>query len=346
MGRGDKMAEPDTGYELGTADTGRAVRVGVIGLGRFGRLHALTLSGLAEAEVVGLVARRSESVSALQEELPGVPGWLDLETAIEESDAEAWIVASTTASHVDITRRLLEAGKSVLLEKPISEDLSEAESLAGCVAESPGQLMIGHILLFNSEFRQLRDEVTSRGPIAHIDGVRHRPASIVVDFAGENPLYAAMVHDLYMVQVLVGAGDPDGVSCQYHRTPGGDIDLALAQLHWKDGPLVSLSASYLTPNGMPPRGIDRMEVFGEGWAARAQPNPRPVEVWGEMAEWPMALEIRTDPEGATGMLAEELRCFCRVVRGEQDVPAGATYDDAIQVQRWMEQLDAAACRSS
>ncbi len=60
---------------------GAPVRVAVIGLGRFGRLHALTLAGLAEAELVGLVARRTESVESLQQELPGVPGWTDLGVA-------------------------------------------------------------------------------------------------------------------------------------------------------------------------------------------------------------------------------------------------------------------------
>ncbi len=318
------------------------VKVAVVGLGRFGRLHALTIAGLAEAELVGLVARRRESVEALQAELPGVAGFVDLEVALAECDAEAWVVATTTVSHVSITRRLLEAGKVVLLEKPISEDLVEARSLEPLVSAGSSNLMVGHILLFNSEFRQIRDEAAVRGRIAHIDCVRHRPASILEAFAGENPLHAAMVHDLYMVQVLVGGGDPIAVTCQYHRTSAGAIDLALGQLQWENGPLVSLSASYLTPEGMPPRGIDRMEVFGEGWAARAEPNPRPVEVWADRSEWPMALEIRTDPDGATGMLAEELRCFCRVARGEQAVPAGATYSDAIQVQQWMDRLAVAA----
>ena len=179
---------------MGTSD-GTRVKVAVVGLGRFGRLHSLTVAGLAEADLVGMVARRSESVEALQEELPDVPGWIDLEVALSECDAEAWVVASTTDSHVPITRRLLEAGKTVLLEKPISEDLDEAMSLESLVAEGSANLMIGHILLFNSEFRQIRSEASARGPISHIDCVRHRPASIVKDFAGENPLHAAMVHD-------------------------------------------------------------------------------------------------------------------------------------------------------
>jgi hypothetical protein len=62
-------------------------------------------------------------------------------------------------------------------------------------------------------------------------------------------------------------------------------------------------------------------------------------VWSERANWPLALEIRAGAGGATGMMAEELRCFCRVVRGQQCVPVGATYPDALQVQEWMDRLD-------
>ena len=122
------------------------VKVGVVGLGRFGRLHALTLAGLAEAELVGLVARRQASLDALAEELPGVPGWTNLDVAISESGAEAWVVACTTTAHVAVTRELLEAGKTVLLEKPIADNLGEAESLAPLVRADSGNLMIGHAI--------------------------------------------------------------------------------------------------------------------------------------------------------------------------------------------------------
>jgi predicted dehydrogenase len=314
------------------------VKIGVVGLGRFGRLHSLTLAGLAEAELVALVARRQASLDSLTGELPGVRGWTSLEQAIRESNAEAWIVACTTASHVPVTRALLEAGKSVLLEKPVAENLDEARSLQSLVRPDSGNLMLGHIVLFNSEFRQLRDEVHKRGPLAYIDCVRHRPASIIKQFPGENPLQATMVHDLYAAQVLVDRAEPVHFSAQFHRTREGEIDLALAQLKWANGLLASFAASYMTPSGMAPRGFDRMEVFGEGWSARINPNPRPIEVWGSQAEWPMSLEIRSGPAGATGMMAEEQRCFCRVVRGVQPVPAGATYTDAMQVQAWMEKL--------
>jgi predicted dehydrogenase len=319
-----------------------AVNIGVVGLGRFGRLHALSLAGLAEARLVGVVARRQASLDAVAGEIPGVPGWTNLDTAIADSGAEAWVVACTTAEHVAVAKKLLAAGKSVLLEKPVADNLSDARSLESLVRPDSRNLMLGHIVLFNSEFQQLRDEVRGRGPIAYLDCVRHRPATIVAEFPGENPLHAVMVHDLYAAQVLVDRAEPVHFSAQYHRTPGGAIDLAVAQLAWSHGTVASFAASYLTPAGMPPRGFDRTEVFGAGWSARISPNPRPIEVWGTQGEWPLGLEIRAGSSGATGMMAEELRCFCRVVRGVHPVPVGATYADALQVQQWMERLDAAA----
>ena len=138
------------------------VRIGVVGLGRFGRLHALTLARLAEAQLVGLVARRQASLDRLSAELPSVRGWTSLEQAIEESDAEAWVVACSTAAHVPVTSTLLKAGKSVLLEKPVADSLREAKSLSPLVRTDSSNLMLGHIVLFNSEFQQLREEAARR----------------------------------------------------------------------------------------------------------------------------------------------------------------------------------------
>jgi predicted dehydrogenase len=317
------------------------IKCGVIGMGRFGNLHARTLAALDGVELVAIVARRQESLEAASEELPEVTGYVDLDSAILNSGAEAWIVACTTNEHVSVVQQLLRAGKKVLLEKPISEEMDEAESLRELVAEDSSNLMLGHILLFNSEFRQLRSEVKQRGELYHIDAVRHRPASILEDFRGENPLYAAMVHDLYCAQALLGGAEPEDFSCQYHKTKGA-IDLANATLTWGNGVVGRFAASFMTPEGMPPRGVDRMEVFGAGWSAKLEPNPRPFSLWSDRAEWPLALEILMDEDGVAGMMAEEQRCFLSIVRGERGVPIGARYEDALQVQRWMNKLDSVA----
>ena len=314
------------------------VRMGVVGLGSFGVLHASTLMGLAEADLVAVVARREASLAAFAERAPDVPGWVDLDRAVHESDAEAWIVASSTASHVPLTQRLLEAGKPVLLEKPIATKARDAERLGPLVADDSANLMLGHILLFNSELRQLMDELDKGRTVRFVNSVRHRPTTIMQRYPGESPFDLLMTHDLYCVLAIRDRAEPVTFVAQTHESSGGQPDLALAQLCWQDGCVASLTASFMTPAGMPGDGFDRLEVFGDGWAAHLSPNPRPITIFEDKARWPMALELRADPTGPTGMMAEELRCFCRVVRGVQDVPVGATYQDALQVQRWLDRL--------
>ena len=318
------------------------VRIGVVGMGSFGRLHAQTLAGLAESHLVGVVARRQASLDEVADHLPGVPGWLDLEQAIAESDAEAWVVASSTASHVPLTKIILAAGKPVLLEKPMAESLSDAQSLAALVHDDSSNLMLGHILLFNSEFCQLMDEAGHRSAISYIDCVRQRSAVHLDLFPGEHPFHLTMVHDLYCALALMGRAEPVEFSAQTHRTASGACDLALAQLIWNTGTVGSFAASFLTPDGMGLEAFDRMEVFGSGWAARSNANPRPFELWDDRARQPMTLEIRADPTSPSGMLAEQLRCFCRVVRGIDSVPMGAAYQDAMQVERWVDRLTSCA----
>lgn len=318
------------------------VRLGIVGLGGFGRLHAMTAAGVGEAQVVALVDRREECIAAIGKSLPGVPVWTDLHAALAESDAEAWVVATTTASHVPVARAILERRLPVLIEKPLSEDLAEAESLGPLVRADSSNLMMGHILLFNSEFRQVLEEARRRGPIFYLNCVRHRPTETKDMFPGESPLHLTMVHDLYATLALVGRREPESFHARLRAAEGGGHDVATAELGWPDGMIATYTASFLTPPGMAGDGFDRLEVFGRGWAARITPNPRPIEVWDERAWWPMALEIRADPLAPSGMLAEELRCFCRAVRGLEPVPVGAAYGDAMQVQRWLDRLGRAA----
>jgi predicted dehydrogenase len=358
--RGCDMALP-TGQDHKSMSQGSVepVRIGVIGLGSFGSLHARTLLGIAEAELVAIVDSRSERFDQLDTEFAGISRWDDFERAIEESQAEAWVVASSTASHVAVTERILSRGFSALVEKPLAQSLSSAKSLGSHVHPDSSNLMMGHIVLFNTEFERLVAEVHTRPALTHISCTRHRPAGTPDLYPGENPFHLLMVHDLYSVLALVDRREPIEFSAQVRRRENGIIDLALAQLSWEDGLVASFSASFLTPIGMADDGYDRMEVYGPGWAARIDPNPRPFTVWDDRWHAPLTHEIvAADAEAnrvgvnpivangigperhvARGMLAEELRCFCRVVRGASRVPVGASYEDALTIERWIGKLE-------
>ncbi len=320
------------------------VRVGVVGLGAFGRLHAQTLHGMVETELVALVDPDVQALQRTQAELAAIPnikGWQDLERAVQESNAQAWVIASSTASHVDIAELLLSAGKHVLVEKPLAMNAADAARLEPLLVkdENYSRLMMGHLVLFGSEFQGLQQEAEKRGPLSFIESVRHRPATMRTLYPGESPLRLLMVHDLYMTQVLMRGAEPVQMSAmqRFHRE--GGVDLVQVWLSWESGESASLTASFLTPPGMPSDGFDRLEIFGQGWAARMYANPRPIEVWDDRARWPQTLEIHCHRDIPSGALVNELRCFCHVVRGTGAVPRGADYADAMQLMRWMDRLE-------
>ena len=321
-----------------TTDSWRPLRVGVIGLGVWGPKHAVNAHGLREVELVALVDRDTTRHDAVPDALDDVPRYASLDAALAGVEADAWIVASSTSTHVPFAKRILESGKAALVEKPLASTLSEAETLAPLVRSDSSNLMLGHSYVYGSEFRTLAQEVERRGKPVYIDCVRHRPAALRPRFPDEIPFHMLMVHDLYLTLALMDRDEPSGFSAQVRRTPDGKHDVSLAQLTWPDGRLASFTASLITPEGMPGDGYDRMEVYGEGWAVRVAPNPRPVELWDDRARWPLELEILADTEAPTGLLAEQLRRFVRVVRGEASVPVGTGYHDALTVQRWLDRF--------
>jgi len=141
---------------------------------------------------------------------------------------------------------------------------------------------------------------------------------------------------------LTGGAEPVRISARLRAREDGRLDLAKAHLEWPNGVWASLTASYLTPPGMSSDGFDRLEVFGQGWAGQLRLNPQPFELWSDRAEWPLALNVYADPVAPSGWLAEELRHFCRVVRGQADPPLGARFQDALRIQNWLEQLETSA----
>lgn len=321
----------------------KPVKIGVVGVGSFGRMHARTIAGMAEAELAGVVYRSDSSIEELRKSVPDVPAWHDLDQALDQCKADAWVIATRTDTHVPIAEKILKRGLATLIEKPLSTDVQAAERLRPLVKPDSSNVLMGHIVLFSSKFKWLMKEAQRRGGIRYFHAFRHRPQFMSETFAEETPLRMTMVHDFYQALALMNGQEPEYMTASMR--PLGDtgrFDLALAEMHWKNDTWGSFTASFLTPPGMPGDGFDRFEIFGDGWAGRTDLNPQPLQLYTDKVEWPMGLEIDDDPVSPSGFLAEELRHFCRVVQGRAQVPLGCRYEDAITIQRWVDRLEAIA----
>src|SRR5712691_3118340 len=122
------------------------MKVGVVGTGYLGRLHARVLTEMREAEVVGFV----EPNDAIASEVSSSLGLKRIASVDELAKmADCAVVATPTASHLDVARELIEAGCDVMVEKPITATVDEAKRLIDIASKKKRIIQVGHVERYN-----------------------------------------------------------------------------------------------------------------------------------------------------------------------------------------------------
>jgi len=171
------------------------IRVGVVGTGYLGRLHARVLTEIPGAGVVGFV-ETSDSIAAEVESALKIRRFPSVAELAKEIDCA--VVATPTTTHHDVARELLEAGVDVLIEKPITATAEEARSLIALAESKDRIIQVGHVERYNPAIVAIAQYVgTTRYFEAERLGV-FVPRSLDVDV-----LLDLMIHDLNLVLSLL-----------------------------------------------------------------------------------------------------------------------------------------------
>ena len=136
------------------------VRLGLIGLGYIGKIH---MNNLLRLPHVNLVAVADSSKKALKEaKNAGVKKtFTNYEQLLHDSNIDAVIIALPTHLHLQCATKAAEAGKHMLLEKPIARNLEEAKGIVKVANKNSVKLMMGYHLRFNETFRELKTRMES-----------------------------------------------------------------------------------------------------------------------------------------------------------------------------------------
>jgi predicted dehydrogenase len=170
-------------------------RVGVVGTGYLGRLHARVLTEIADAQVVGFV-ETNDAVAAELESSLKIRRFPSVDALARE--IECAVVATPTTTHHAVARQLLEAGCDVLVEKPITATAEEARDLIAVAAANGRIIQVGHVERYNPAIAAVAEMVRgSRYFEAERLGV-FVPRSLDVDV-----LLDLMIHDLNLVLSLL-----------------------------------------------------------------------------------------------------------------------------------------------
>jgi predicted dehydrogenase len=229
------------------------LKVGVVGVGHLGSQHARIYSELAkrsngQVSFVGVCDTDSIRVRALTEKVGGGT----FENAAELANfVDAVSVATPTETHYKVARVFLERGKHVLVEKPITDSLREAEELVALARKNKCVLQVGHVERFNPVMRYLTDilrearfiEVHRLSPYPG----RSTDIGVVLDL---------MIHDLDVVLSLVNSplAAVDAVGIPVLST---SEDVANARLRFANGCVANITASRVYPERM-----RKIRIFG------------------------------------------------------------------------------------
>jgi predicted dehydrogenase len=210
------------------------LKTAVIGVGHLGQAHARIHAALDGAELVA-VCDTNEAQGRAVAERHGVRFVRDYRALLDS--VEAVSIATPTIAHRDVACDCLDAGIHVLVEKPISRTLDEADDMIARADEKGLVLQVGHIERFNPAFVALQHEVQRpRFFEAHRMGV-FTPRSLDIDVVMD-----LMVHELDVIMTLVRSEvvrlEAVGIPI---LTP--KIDLANARLEFANGCVANITAS-------------------------------------------------------------------------------------------------------
>jgi predicted dehydrogenase len=214
------------------------LRVGVVGVGHLGKEHARILAGMSGVDLVGVADHNAAQAQAVAQRCRTRP-FETHEALLPLIDAA--VIAVPTTQHYTVARDFLDRGVPVLVEKPFTIAVGEADELIG-LAERRGVLVqVGHVERFNPAFeelarRQMRPRYVRAERCGGFSG-RSTDVGAVLDL---------MVHDLDLILALAQA-PVTSVEAFGAALLGGHEDMAQARLRFADGCVADLSASRTHP---------------------------------------------------------------------------------------------------
>ena len=321
-------------------------RIGLVGYGYWGRNLARSFAELAD--LTWICDASPEALEAAGR-YPQARTTSSLDDLLSDPELDAVIVATTASGHYEVSKRALEAGKHVFVEKPPAETEADVEDLIATAEANRRVLMPGYLLLYHPAVKTLKQLVDSGelGEVLYLYSNRVNLGKIRTD---ENAVSSLGVHDLSVILHLL---EEDPVECWAHGssylTPGIE-DVAFCYLRFPSGRMAHMHLSWLDPHKMrriTVVGKEKMVVFDDMELERKitvyekapwQPTDTPGE-WQTRTGDIYSPKIATDEP-----LRLECEHFLKLVDGKGDPLAAAR--EGVAVVRVLEQLQASLVAST
>jgi len=216
----------------------------VIGAGYWGKNHIRTLYELGY--LGGIVEPNKEILSRFNERYPDVKGFVSLDEVLKEGGFLGYTVATPAESHYKLTKKILEAGKHVLVEKPFTLQMDHAVELVRISEKNNVNLMVGHVLLFHPAIRKIKSLIDNEkiGNLQYIYSNRLNLGQVRTE---ENVFWSLAPHDISIFQYFTGSFPKKIRANGSAFLQDGIHDSTLTQLKYPNGVDGHIFVSWLHP---------------------------------------------------------------------------------------------------
>ncbi|MBB4053654.1 putative dehydrogenase [Devosia subaequoris] len=306
------------------------LRVGIIGLGWFGEIHADTIVGIPNLELAALCTRTPERLEAMGQKYGVEKLYRDYHAMLADPEIDAVSVCTMWDQHTEPAIAALEAGKHVFLEKPIASTVAGAQKITAASKGSKGILYIGHVVRFNPRYRMAKQAIDEGriGQIVALSSRRNIPAAwtpTILEKIG--PIVGDAIHDSDIMMWITG----DTVATAYAQTVSvrglKHPDIGQTMYRFKGGATATLETVWCMPEKTPFDIDERMSIIGtEGIIHIQDTFPNLAIVDGnklhspDTTYWPLFNGVRG------GALREEFEYFARTATSGAEVTIGTPED--------------------
>jgi predicted dehydrogenase len=222
------------------------IKIGQIGAGYWGPNVANSFKSTGRADVTWICDLNPESCDAFKKRHPNIKTTERFADVLEDASVDAVAVVTPTNTHFEIAKAALEAGKHVLVEKPITTIVAEAAELVELAAKKNLILMVGHVFQYNASILALKELIANGelGAINYLNFVRTNLGPVRTDV---NALWDLVSHDAYIMTDLLGA-EPVAVSALGQAYLNDTVeDVIFATFTFAGGAMAHVHASWLNP---------------------------------------------------------------------------------------------------
>lgn len=213
------------------------IKAGVIGVGYLGRFHAQKYAALEDVDLVGVVDVNEERRNNVAAECE-CTGYADYQELLKEIDVASIVVPTTC--HYDVAKDCIEAGVDILLEKPMTVTLEEADDLIKRAENKGTIIQVGHLERFNPAVLAMQPHLTK--PV-FIES--HRIATFKNRAIDVDVVLDLMIHDIDIILSIVGGSLKD-IHCVGAPVATKTTDIANARLVFENGATANVTVSRIS----------------------------------------------------------------------------------------------------